>query len=59
MIAGGAGRGRDTINAGSGNDRIETRDRNARDRVNCGPGRDRARVDRVDSQRGCERRRSG
>ena len=55
VIAGGAGRGRDTINGGSGNDRIETRDRNARDRVNCGPGRDRARVDRVDSQRGCER----
>ena len=59
VVAGGEGRGRDTINAGSGNDRIETRDRNARDRVNCGPGRDRARVDRVDSQRGCERRRSG
>lgn len=56
VVVGGAGRGLDTIDTGAGNDRVETRDRNARDRVNCGPGRDRARVDKVDSTRGCERR---
>lgn len=56
------GRGRDCISGGTGNDRINGgsgRDRisavdGTRDRVNCGSGVDRARVDRRDVVRRCE-----
>jgi RHS repeat-associated protein len=37
-----------------GDDAVQARD-GARDRVACGPGRDRARVDRLDRVKGCER----
>lgn len=48
------GLGKDLLEGGSGKDSIEAVDR-ARDVVRCGPGRDRARVDAVDSVKGCER----
>ena len=57
------GRGRDTLDggkgknryvAGAGNDRILARNRR-KDRIACGTGRDRARVDRVDVTAACER----
>ena len=60
-LAGGRGRdrltgggGRNNLSGGAGNDRVDTRNRR-RDRVDCGPGRDRARVDRSDRVRRCER----
>jgi hypothetical protein len=48
------GAGRDVLKGGSGDDRIDARD-DAFDIVDCGSGRDRARVDRVDRVRRCER----
>jgi FG-GAP repeat/RTX calcium-binding nonapeptide repeat (4 copies) len=46
--------GEDEITTESGNDRVDTRDRDA-DKVDCGPGRDHARADRKDRLRRCER----
>jgi Ca2+-binding RTX toxin-like protein len=51
-LSGGAGRNR--LLGGSGNDRLRAVN-GRRDRVNCGRGRDRARVDSFDRVRGCER----
>ena len=60
-LAGGAGddtlrggAGRDVLKGGRGDDRINARD-GSFDVVDCGSGRDRARVDRVDRVRRCER----
>jgi len=53
-LSGGAGE--DLLKGGSGRDRINARD-GERDRVRCGKGRDRAKVDAVDSVKGCERTR--
>ncbi len=60
-IRGGAGNdrldggaGRDVVRGGPGKDRIEARD-GKRDRVNCGRGRDRAKVDSKDRVIDCER----
>lgn len=50
-LRGGAGRNR--LRGGSGNDRLNALN-GRRDRVNCGKGRDRARVDSFDRVRGCE-----
>jgi Ca2+-binding RTX toxin-like protein len=49
-----AGRGRNRLRGGSGNDRLNAMNGTS-DRLDCGRGRDRARADRVDSVRGCER----
>jgi hypothetical protein len=47
--------GRDVVRGGSGNDRIFAAARGRRDRISCGPGRDRVRVDRYDRvSRDCE-----
>ena len=51
-LRGGAGRNR--LRGGLGNDRLNAVN-GRRDRVNCGRGRDRARVDSFDRVRGCER----
>ena len=48
------GPGRDAFMGGEGNDRINARDRR-RERIDCGPGRDRAKVDRKDRVVRCER----
>ena len=48
------GRGRDLIRGGKGRDLIRAIDGRT-DRVNCGGGRDRAKVDGIDRVRGCER----
>jgi serralysin len=48
------GSGRNSYDAGSGNDYVNARNRR-RERVLCGRGRDRARVDRNDRVRNCER----
>jgi hypothetical protein len=48
------GRGSDLIRGGKGRDLIRAID-GTRDRVNCGPGLDRAKVDGIDRVRGCER----
>jgi RTX calcium-binding nonapeptide repeat (4 copies) len=48
------GRGHDLIRGGKGRDLIRAID-GTRDRVNCGPGLDRAKVDGIDRVRGCER----
>ena len=48
------GSGRNFYDAGSGNDYVNARNRR-RERVLCGRGRDRARVDRNDRVRNCER----
>ena len=48
------GRGSDTITGGKGRDLIRAID-GARDRVNCGPGNDRAKVDGIDRVKSCER----
>jgi Ca2+-binding RTX toxin-like protein len=48
------GRGHDLISGGRGRDLIRAID-NTRDRVFCGPGFDRAKVDGIDRVRGCER----
>jgi dienelactone hydrolase len=48
------GRGGDDLSGGAGRDRIDARDREA-DSVRCGRGRDRAKVDRRDRVRGCEK----
>jgi len=48
------GRGSDLIRGGRGRDLIRAID-GTRDRVNCGPGLDRAKVDGIDRVRGCER----
>jgi dienelactone hydrolase len=48
------GAGGDRLSGGSGRDRIDARD-GGRDTVRCGRGRDRAKVDRRDRVRGCER----
>lgn len=48
------GRGHDLLRGGSGRDLIRAID-NTRDRVFCGPGFDRAKVDGIDRVRGCER----
>lgn len=50
-ISGGGGK--DRLRGGKGADRLKTRDGTA-DRVRCGPGRDRARVDQLDVTSGCE-----
>lgn len=47
-------KGKDKLAGGAGNDAVNARD-GKRDRVDCGKGRDRARVDRVDNVRQCER----
>jgi Ca2+-binding RTX toxin-like protein len=49
-----AGPGRNVLRGSLGNDVLSARNRQ-RDVVDCGPGRDRARVDRIDVVRGCER----
>ena len=49
-----SGPGRDVVRAGTGRDRIFARG-GGRDVVRCGPGKDRAKVDRRDRVRGCER----
>ncbi|MDQ4048584.1 MAG: choice-of-anchor D domain-containing protein, partial [Actinomycetota bacterium] len=61
ILAGGSGndrltggKGRNRYSAGSGRDAVNARNRR-RERVDCGPGRDRARVDRSDRVRRCER----
>ena len=47
--------GRDVVKGGSGNDRIFAAARGRRDRISCGRGRDRVRVDRYDIvSRDCE-----
>jgi Ca2+-binding RTX toxin-like protein len=48
------GRGRDLIRGGKGRDLVRSID-DFRDRVSCGPGFDRAKVDGIDRVRGCER----
>lgn len=48
-----AGAGRNRLRGGLGNDRLNAVN-GRRDRVNCGRGRDRARVDSIDRVRGCE-----
>jgi Ca2+-binding RTX toxin-like protein len=48
------GRGKDLIRGGKGRDLIRAID-NTRDRVFCGPGFDRAKVDGIDRVRGCDR----
>ena len=48
------GSGRDTMDAGPGRDRVSAR-AGRRDEVRCGSGLDRARLDRRDAARGCER----
>jgi hypothetical protein len=48
------GRGHDLLRGGKGRDLIRAID-GTRDRVNCGPGLDRAKVDGIDRVRGCER----
>jgi Ca2+-binding RTX toxin-like protein len=48
------GRGRDLIRGGKGRDLLRAID-DFRDRVSCGPGFDRAKVDGIDRVRGCER----
>ena len=48
------GPGRDILNAGPGADTVNSRDGNA-DRINCGPGNDKARVDLHDTVVACER----
>jgi Ca2+-binding RTX toxin-like protein len=48
------GRGNDLIRGGKGRDLIRAID-NRKDRVSCGPGFDRAKVDGVDRIKGCER----
>ncbi len=52
------GPGRNRYSAGAGNDVVDARNRRA-EVVSCGAGRDRARVDRSDTVRGCERFRRG
>ncbi len=52
------GPGRDELDGGNGADNLLTRD-GRRDRVNCGAGRDRARVDAKDRVHACEALRSG
>jgi hypothetical protein len=44
----------DIHRAGSGNDNVSSAD-GTREAVDCGSGRDRARVDRKDRVKGCER----
>jgi Ca2+-binding RTX toxin-like protein len=51
LIAGG---GRNRLSGGSGNDRLNALN-GKRDRLSCGRGRDRARAERIDRVRGCER----
>ena len=51
-LTGGAGH--DVLKGGPGNDFLNAAD-GQRDIVDCGSGRDRARVDRMDKVRGCER----
>jgi hypothetical protein len=51
-LVGGAGR--DVVKGGKGDDVLKTRDKR-RDKVRCGKGRDRARVDRRDRVKGCEK----
>ena len=48
------GRGADAIDGGKGRDLVRAID-GSRDRVNCGPGVDRAKVDGIDLIKGCER----
>lgn len=48
------GPGADRVAAGDGDDVVDARD-GIRETVDCGPGSDRARVDRRDRPRGCER----
>ncbi len=48
------GRGSDLIHGGQGRDLIRAIDGSS-DRVNCGPGLDRAKVDGIDGVKGCER----
>ena len=48
------GPGEDSLRGGSKDDRISAAD-GERDLINCGGGDDRARVDRIDRVRGCER----
>src|SRR5204862_4518328 len=48
------GRGADVIRGGKGRDLIRAID-GTRDRVNCGPGIDRAKVDGIDRVKNCER----
>jgi RTX calcium-binding nonapeptide repeat (4 copies) len=48
------GPGRDRLKGGKGDDVLRARD-GARDLVNCGKGDDRAKLDRFDRPRGCER----
>ena len=55
-LTGGAGR--DVLRGGRGRDVLRSAD-GRRERVTCGRGADRARVDRVDRVRGCERVRRG
>jgi Ca2+-binding RTX toxin-like protein len=64
-LTGGAGADRlvgaggvDRFDAGSGNDFVDAKDGH-RELVSCGRGKDRARVDRRDRVRGCERVRRG
>lgn len=47
------GRGTDSMTGGKGRDLVRAID-GARDRVNCGPGHDRAKVDGIDQVKGCE-----
>jgi Ca2+-binding RTX toxin-like protein len=61
LLVGGPGRdrlrggpGRNRLRGGLGNDRLNAVN-GTRDRVNCGRGRDRARVDSIDRVRGCEK----
>ena len=53
-IRGGAGR-LDVLSGGPGNDRLNAADGHAGERLNCGAGRDRARLNRGDRARRCER----
>ncbi len=48
------GKGRDSLSGGSGNDSLNARD-GARDSVDCGKGKDKAKADRLDRVRGCEK----
>jgi dienelactone hydrolase len=48
------GPGSDDVRGGTGSDRLSARD-GSRDKVRCGPGGDRAKVDRKDRARGCEK----
>jgi Ca2+-binding RTX toxin-like protein len=52
------GRGADSLDGGSGADRILARD-GSREAVRCGTARDRATTDVVDMAFGCERRSKG